>query len=197
MAITLLTEHPWVSPVELFTLSALFTSEAWKAVAMACEHVTVSSQGVLRMTATRLTASVQTVVPVVRSTLVTVMANDVLPARTSPGLPVTVTLSVTTSRMDGTSTHTGTTSAILGQCISIVTMLTVGAGRAVSVVQALQALTSPGITGLGILGVNVPIALAWEALPSRLLWVAIVARGTLVAAWSCVALFAVADDLVR
>lgn len=71
-------------------------------------HVAVSSHGVLWVAATGFTASLLTVVPVVRSTLIAVMAGHVLPTRTGSGLPVTVTLSITTSRLDGASRHTGT-----------------------------------------------------------------------------------------
>ena len=72
-------------------------------------HVAVISQGVLWLAATGLTASVLTIVPVVGSTLVTVMTGHVLPAWAGSSLPVTVTLSITTSRLDGASGHTGTT----------------------------------------------------------------------------------------
>lgn len=41
---------------------------------------------------------------------------------------------------------TSLTSAIMGQSVAIVTLLTVGTGRAISVVQALEALTSSGVT---------------------------------------------------
>lgn len=71
-------------------------------------HVAVTSKCVLWVAATVLTASVLTVVPVVRSTLVTVMAGHVLPARAGSSLPVTVTLSIAASRLDGASSHTGT-----------------------------------------------------------------------------------------
>lgn len=70
----------------------------------------------------------------------------------------------------------------MGQSIAIVTVLTVGTGRAVSVVQALEALAGPGVAGLGVLGVNVAIALARQALPTWLLRVSIVTRGTPVTA---------------
>lgn len=146
MAVTLLTLHPWVSPVELLTFSALSTSKARTAVALACEHVAVRSCGVCWVAATGLTASVLTVVPVVRSTLITVMAGHVLPARAGSGLPVTVTLAITASRLDGAGSHAGTTSAVLSQRVAIVTMLTVGTGWAISVVQALKALAGPGVT---------------------------------------------------
>lgn len=71
-------------------------------------HVAVSSQGVLWVTATGLTASVLTVVPVVWSTLVTVMAGHFLPARAGSGLSVTVTLSIAASRLKGAGSHTST-----------------------------------------------------------------------------------------
>lgn len=71
-------------------------------------HVAVSSQGVLWVTATELAALVLTVVPVVRSTLVTVMAGHVLPARAGSSLSVTVTLPITASRLDGAGSHTST-----------------------------------------------------------------------------------------
>lgn len=146
MAVTLLTLHLRVSPVELLTLSALFTSKAWTTVALACEHVAMSAQGVLWVTATGLTASFLTVVPVVRSTLITVMAGNILPARAGSSLPVTVTMSITASRLDGASSHTGAASAVVGQSVAIVTLLTVGTGRAVGVIQALEALACPGVT---------------------------------------------------
>ncbi len=38
------------------------------------------------------------------------------------------------------------TSAVVGQSVAIVTMLTVGTGRAIGVVQALDALAGPGVT---------------------------------------------------
>lgn len=71
-------------------------------------HVAVRSHGVLQVAATRLAASVLTVVPVVRSTLVTVVAGHILPTSAGSGLPVTVTLSVAAGRVDGPSSHTGT-----------------------------------------------------------------------------------------
>lgn len=58
------------------------------------------------MAATGLTAYVLTVVPVVVSTLVTVMAYHVLPAPAGSGVLVTVTVSVTTVGLDGASSHT-------------------------------------------------------------------------------------------
>lgn len=75
---------------------------------------------------------------------------------------------------------TSLTSAIMGQSVAIVTLLTVGTGRAISVVQALEALTSSGVTWPGILRINVVVALARQTLPTGLLWVAVVTRGTLV-----------------
>ena len=71
-------------------------------------HVAVSSQSVMWVAATGLTAQVLTIVPVVVSTLVTVMAGHVLPAGAGSSVPVTVTLSITTSRLHGASSHTGT-----------------------------------------------------------------------------------------
>lgn len=38
------------------------------------------------------------------------------------------------------------TSAVLDQCVAVVTMLTVFTGRAISVVQALETLAGPGVT---------------------------------------------------
>lgn len=146
MAVTLLTLHLRVSPVELLALSALFTSKAWTAVALACEHVAVISHCVLWVTATGLTASLLSVVPVIGSTLVTVVARHILPARAGTSLRVTVTLSITTSRLYGASSHTGTASAVMGQSVAIVTVLTVGTGWAVGVVQALEALAGPRVT---------------------------------------------------
>lgn len=55
---------------------------------------------------TGLTASLLTIVPVVGSTLITVMARHVLPARAGSGLPVAVTLSIAAGRLDGTRSHT-------------------------------------------------------------------------------------------
>lgn len=75
------------------------------------------------------------------------------------------------------------TSAVVGQSVAIVTALTVDTGRAVGVVQAFEAFASPGVTWLGVLGVDVAAALAREALPTWLLWVAIVTWGTQVTAW--------------
>lgn len=72
-------------------------------------NVAVISQGVLWVATTGLTALVLTVVPVVGSTLVTVMAGHVLPAWAGSSLPVTVTLAITTSRLNGASNDTGTT----------------------------------------------------------------------------------------
>lgn len=62
----------------------------------------------MRVAATELTASVLTVVPVVRGTLVTVMAGHVLSAGAGSGLPVTVTLSISAGRLEGAGSHTGT-----------------------------------------------------------------------------------------
>lgn len=71
-------------------------------------HVAVSSHGVLCVAVTLLTASLLTIVPVVRRTLITVMARHVLSARAGSGLPVTATLSIAAGRLDGASSHTGT-----------------------------------------------------------------------------------------
>lgn len=71
-------------------------------------HVAVSSQGMMWVAATGFTASLLSVVPVVRSTLIAVMASHVLPTQAGSSLPVTVTLSITASRLDGASCHTGT-----------------------------------------------------------------------------------------
>lgn len=49
-------------------------------------------------------------------------------------------------------------------------------------VQTLEALASPGVTRARVVGVDVAVALAREALPTGLLWVAMVTRGTLVTA---------------
>lgn len=76
---------------------------------LAAHHVAVRCQGVLWVAVTGLTASVLTVVPVVRSTLVTVMADDILPARAGSSLLGTVTVSVTARRLHGSSSHTSTT----------------------------------------------------------------------------------------
>lgn len=38
------------------------------------------------------------------------------------------------------------TSAVMGQSVAIVTLLTMGTGRTISVVQALEALAGPGVT---------------------------------------------------
>lgn len=70
-------------------------------------HVAVSSHGMLWVAATGLTAPLLTVVPVVRSTLVAVMASNVRSTQAGPGLPVTIALLVTAGRMDGASSHTG------------------------------------------------------------------------------------------
>lgn len=74
------------------------------------------------------------------------------------------------------------TSAVLGQSVAIVTQLTVGTGRAFGVVQAPEALAGSGVTRLWVQAVNVAVALAWQALATGLLRVAIVTRGTLVTA---------------
>lgn len=60
------------------------------------------------MAVTGLTASVLAIVPVVRSTLVTVVADDVLPARAGSGLPVTVTEPVSAGRRHGAGSYTRT-----------------------------------------------------------------------------------------
>lgn len=70
-------------------------------------HVAVSSQSVSRVAATGLTAQVLTVVPVVRSALVAVVAGHVIPAGAGSSLPVAVTRSVAASRLDGAGSHTG------------------------------------------------------------------------------------------
>lgn len=41
---------------------------------------------------------------------------------------------------------TSLTSAVMDQGVAVVTLLTVGTGRAIGVVQALEALTSSGVT---------------------------------------------------
>lgn len=71
-------------------------------------HVAVSSHAVRRVAATGLTASVLTIVPVVRGTLIAVMACHVLPAWAGSGLPVAVTLAVAASGADGSGSHAGT-----------------------------------------------------------------------------------------
>lgn len=68
----------------------------------------MSSQRVLRVTATRLAAPLLTVVPVVGGALVAVVAGHILPAGAGTCLPVAVTLSVAADRRDGASRHTGT-----------------------------------------------------------------------------------------
>lgn len=70
----------------------------------------------------------------------------------------------------------------MGQSVAIVTVLTVGTGRAVGVVQALEAFAGPAVTRLGVLGLDVAVAPARETLPVGLLGVAIVTGGTLVTA---------------
>lgn len=71
-------------------------------------HVAVSSHGMLQVAATGLTAPLLTIVPVVGSTLVAVMASNVGSTQAGPGLPVTIALLVTAGRLDGASSHTGT-----------------------------------------------------------------------------------------
>lgn len=74
------------------------------------------------------------------------------------------------------------TSAVVGQGVAVVTLLAVGAGRAVCVVQAPEALARPGVTRLGILHVDVAIAAAWLTLAAGLVWVAVVTRSASLAA---------------
>lgn len=71
-------------------------------------HVAVSSHGMLWVAATGFTAPLLTIVPVVRSTLVAVMASNVHSTQAGPGLPVTIALLVTAGRQHGASSHTGT-----------------------------------------------------------------------------------------
>lgn len=70
----------------------------------------------------------------------------------------------------------------MGQSVAIVTLLTVGAGQTVRVVQALETLSRSGVTRLWVLGVDVAIAAARQTLAAELIWVAIVTRGALVTA---------------
>lgn len=98
------------------------------------------------VTAAGLTALLLSIVPMIGRTLVTVMARHVLPAGASSSLLVTVTLPITAGRMDGTGSHTGATSAVVGQSAAIVTMLTLITGRTNSVVQAFETLASCGVT---------------------------------------------------
>lgn len=74
------------------------------------------------------------------------------------------------------------TSAVMGQGVAVVSLLAVGASRAVRVVQALEALACPGVTRLGILHVDVAVAAARLTLAAGLVWVAIVSGGAVVAA---------------
>lgn len=74
------------------------------------------------------------------------------------------------------------TSAVVGQGVAVVTLVAVGAGRAVRVVLALEALARPGVTRLGILHVDVAVAVARLTLAAGLVWVAVVTGGTAVAA---------------
>lgn len=68
----------------------------------------MSSQRVLRVTATRLAAPLLAVVPVVGGALVAVVAGHILPAGAGARLPVAVTLSVAADRRDGAGRHAGT-----------------------------------------------------------------------------------------
>lgn len=70
----------------------------------------------------------------------------------------------------------------MGQSVAIVTLLTVGAGRTVRVVQALETLSRSGVTRLGVLCVDVPVAAARQTLAAKLIRVAIVTRGAPVTA---------------
>lgn len=74
------------------------------------------------------------------------------------------------------------TSAVVGQSVAIVTLLTVGAGRTIRVVQALETLSRSGVTRLRVLSVDVAVAAARQTLAAELIWVAIVTRGTPVTA---------------
>lgn len=91
-----MTPNPWVSPVELLTLGALFTSEAWTTVAVAREHVAVTSQRMLWVTVAGYAALALAVVPVVRGALVAVVSVHVLPAGTPSCLRVALALTVIT-----------------------------------------------------------------------------------------------------
>lgn len=62
------------------------------------------------------------------------------------------------------------------QSIAIVTKFAVGTGRAIGVVQALEALAGSGVARVRVLGVNVAIALTRQTLPTCLLGVTIVTR---------------------
>lgn len=76
----------------------------------------------------------------------------------------------------------------MGQGVAVVTLLAVGAGRTVRVVQALEALACPGVTRLGILHVDIAVAAARLTLATGLVRVAVVTGGTAVAAsawWRC------------
>lgn len=61
----------------------------------------------MKVAAAGLTASALAIVPVVRSTLVAVVASHVFPASAGSRLPVTVTLSVAAVGLDGAGGHTG------------------------------------------------------------------------------------------
>lgn len=64
----------------------------------------------------------------------------------------------------------------MGQGVAVVTLLAVGAGRPVRVVQALETLSRSGVTRLGVLRVDVAVAAARQTLATGLIRVAIVTR---------------------
>ena len=74
------------------------------------------------------------------------------------------------------------TPAVLYQGVAVVTVLALGTGVAVGVVQALEALAGVGVTRIGGLGVGVAAALTQAALASWALRVAVVTRGAAVTA---------------
>ena len=62
----------------------------------------------------------------------------------------------------------------------MVTQLTATAVLALCVMQAFETGTGAGVAGAGVHHVDVAVALAWETLPSHLVRIAIVTRGTLI-----------------
>lgn len=68
------------------------------------------------------------------------------------------------------------TSAVLQQCVAIVTQFAVLAGGALAVVQAAQTLAGLSVAGLWIRHVDVVVALTGLTLAPGLAWVSIVTR---------------------
>lgn len=90
---------------------------------------------------------------------------------------------------------TGALSAVPPGGVPIVTTPADATVGAFSVVQALLALSCLPITGPHVRQIYVVVALAWLTAASGLRRVPVITRGTILTTRTCIALFAVADDL--